>query len=367
MSATLPASPVGGVGAAGRCDMPAMLAALDRLQDAGPEFDGFLSNHGPMAADAMIRLGGEHEVERWVDRYRRRLGPAVPSRGGVNDTTWREHLGRYERIGDWIGYFRRRAATSAWIDLFVEWWPRLLPGAAAGATHGLIRTAHAVRNLASSEVSEPLLVDELASGLAYWAARYQRLPGTPSLSGRQNLDEAIAELPRLDRAVRPTGPGISGRLLALFDLHALPTALDGWGPSTLDASALDDLIAAGARVVASRSDAPIAYCHAVTAPAAVRMILAHLPVEMHRAAVAACWQVVASIVAAFAAEPEPAGDGTGDTPVPAPGELAPLALAHGDDHVLKLTEACLRQFASTGDPTLLVAADRFRRRIRPAW
>ena len=56
-----------------RADM--MLVALDRLRGTGAEFAGFLSNHGPMAADAMIRLGGGDRVERWVENYRVRLAP----------------------------------------------------------------------------------------------------------------------------------------------------------------------------------------------------------------------------------------------------------------------------------------------------
>ena len=91
-------------------------------------------------------------------------------------------------------------------SVLAAWWPRLLPGAAAGATHGLIRTAHAVRNLESAD-PDPLLVDELGAGLAYWAARYQPLPGNPSLNGRLTLAEAMARLPRLDRTVASDGPG----------------------------------------------------------------------------------------------------------------------------------------------------------------
>ena len=45
----------------------------DRLADRGPEFDGFLTNHGPMAADALIRLGHADAVEAWVGRYRENL------------------------------------------------------------------------------------------------------------------------------------------------------------------------------------------------------------------------------------------------------------------------------------------------------
>jgi hypothetical protein len=31
--------------------------AYERLHATGPEFDGFLSNHGPVAAEAMVRGG----------------------------------------------------------------------------------------------------------------------------------------------------------------------------------------------------------------------------------------------------------------------------------------------------------------------
>jgi hypothetical protein len=60
------------------------------------------------------------------------------------------------------------------------------------------------------------------------------------------------------------------------------------------------------------------------------------------------------------AESDPAGD-----PPPAGAELAGRAVEHGDEHVIKLTEAALREHARTGDPTLLVAADRFRGRLDP--
>ncbi|MDT7578131.1 MAG: hypothetical protein QOH17_4464 [Pseudonocardiales bacterium] len=39
-----------------------LLDALDRLRDTGLEFDGFLANHGPMAAEALA-----------ADRFRQRL------------------------------------------------------------------------------------------------------------------------------------------------------------------------------------------------------------------------------------------------------------------------------------------------------
>ena len=53
---------------------------LERFASCGAEFRGGLSNHGPMAADALIALGRGEAVAAWVERYITRLdGPARPS------------------------------------------------------------------------------------------------------------------------------------------------------------------------------------------------------------------------------------------------------------------------------------------------
>ena len=41
--------------------------AYERLHATGPEFGGFLSNHGPMAAEAMVRHGHGDLVGSWLD------------------------------------------------------------------------------------------------------------------------------------------------------------------------------------------------------------------------------------------------------------------------------------------------------------
>jgi hypothetical protein len=346
-----------------------LLDALERLRGTGPEFDGFLANHGPMASEALVRIGGADAVPGWVDAYLPRLDDAPQVIRGIDAADWREHVGNERLFGDWTALMRRDAAQMVWQDLLLRWWPRLLPGLAASATHGVIRTAHAVRSLrAAGDGPDPLLVDELAQGLGFWAARYQPMPGAPTLNGGHGAVDAAAGLPRLDPAEPSDGPGVTGRLRVLPRLAGLPSALDRWSaPQTPDA-ALDDLISAAARVVAARDDAPIAFCHAVTAPAAVRLVLPLLPADLQRDSVAASWQVVGGIVAAFAA---PRDDAESDAADPAPGEDAAAlldrldgrAVEHGDEHVIKLTEAAGREYARTGDVTLLVAADRFRGRM----
>ncbi len=344
-----------------------LLDALDRLRSTGPEFDGFLANHGPMAAEALTRIGAADAVPGWVDRYLPRLDRAPEVRQGITDADWRDHLGQERLFGDWTAYLRRQAAETHWSDLLRRWWPRLLPGLAASATHGVIRTAHAVRSLrAAGDRPDPLLVDELAQGLGFWAARYQTLPGDPGLAGGLDAVTATSRLPRMDPAVPAEGPGVTGRLRALHRVDGLAESLDAWtAPPTPD-EALDELIGAAARVLAARPDAPIAFCHAVTAPAAVRLVLPLLPTDLQRASVGVSWQVVGGIVAAFASprlETEPAA--VVADPQPLLEALGPRAVEHGDEHVIKLTEAAEREFARTGDVTLLVAADRFRGRVDP--
>ena len=49
---------------------PELLEGLDRLRGTGPEFHGFLANHGPMAAEAISVLGRPTSIGGWVEQYR---------------------------------------------------------------------------------------------------------------------------------------------------------------------------------------------------------------------------------------------------------------------------------------------------------
>jgi hypothetical protein len=345
-----------------------MLAALESLRGTGGEYHGFLSNHAPMAVDALIRLGGAAHVERWVELYRVDLEPAPPRLGsGPSEHDWTRHLGVAALESDWTRYFEEAIAGEGWNQVVSVWWPRLLPGAAASASHGLIRTAHAIRNMAEGLEGESAAASELAAGLALWASRYQELPGHPGLVGELDVASAFAGLPRLDPTAPSRGPGLTGRLMALEGVDGFASALDQWGASGPVDRALDELIAQAARIVVAREDAPIVYCHALTAPAAVRMVLPHIPAEHRRATLAGCWQLTAALVAAFAVQPDPRAAAPSAVGTLDPRGLASAAIEHGDEHVLKLTEACIRQFQLTGDEALLAAAEAFRHRIPPFW
>ena len=46
---------------------------LDRFAATGPEFNGGLSNHGPMAAEALVALGRADAAVSWSEWYAERL------------------------------------------------------------------------------------------------------------------------------------------------------------------------------------------------------------------------------------------------------------------------------------------------------
>src|ERR1035437_7631473 len=47
----------------------------------------------------------------------------------------------------WRALFGREIGEQPWRQVLNAWWPRLLPGVVAAATHGVIRVGHSVRAL----------------------------------------------------------------------------------------------------------------------------------------------------------------------------------------------------------------------------
>src|SRR5215813_14035752 len=275
--------------------------ALERLRGMGPEARHGAPNHGPMAAEALVALGCLDEVPRWVDDYRGELDPMPAARSPVTEETWHEALGVIRRVGDWQTFFVARLAEAPWQMVFVQWLPRLIPGLMAGGTHGLIRTAHAVRAL--SEAATPLRVEELASAFAYWAAYYQTLPGVPRLQGPLDLDRAIQQISRIGRDhpndLRREGvPREFVRVLAEYPEFS--AAVDRFGTTAPVDASLNRLSEMGARLyLANASTHPLVFIHALTGPAAVRLLLPHMPAALREVALAYGWQALAAWVAAY--------------------------------------------------------------------
>ena len=290
----------------------AVNGALDRLRPTGFYIDDLFANHAPMAAEALARLGYCDEVDGWLDANieQRNYGPLPDPSTPIDD--WRTALGDRSRGGDWVELFRTELAGMGWRQVLQTWWPRLLPGCAGSLTHGLIRTAHAVRSL-SVGGSTDLQIDELARGLAFWATVFA--PLATAIGGHDRL------------AMGGVDDALSG-LTAEYAGHYTATA--------------------------PRSPVPL--IHTVTAPAAMRLALAELPAELHGASLATMVAVNREIFVRFGgrrltAISEPTDGGRPDFP-----ELAAKAVDTGDEHAIKMCEAAAREYAFRPDPRYFTAA-----------
>ncbi|MFJ4472773.1 hypothetical protein ACIP2X_35530 [Streptomyces sp. NPDC089424] len=300
----------------------AMGEALQRLHGVGFEHGGSFVNHAPMAAEALAHMGYADEVPAWVDHnLRHREYHDVPERRWAIDPAdpadWRGALGDFARVADWTGLFERELAREPWTEVLARWWPRLLPGMSGMLTHGVIRTAHAVRAVAAAGEDDRLQLTELAHGLGYWAARHST--GGVTVAGEPPPD--------------------------------LPDGDDGREPVV---RALDELVAEYAGIYATVAQRhPIPLIHAVTGPAAVRLVVGHLPEAQRLPSYQVARPVSRRMLDWFHATPRPAA------PLPQAPDVAEVfarAAEIGDEHTIKLAEVAVRHEAIAPDPRHAAAA-----------
>jgi hypothetical protein len=330
--------------------------ALLRLHRTGPEFHAGLANHGPMAVDALIRIGQDDRVGSWIDTYIGKLDELPGPRWRIDDRDdWRDPLGDPTRLGDWLEFFERQLGQAPWPDVLSSWWPRLLPGAVASATHPLIRTGHAVRALLEQE-TEPRRA-ELGQALGYWAARWSPLPPAHPV-GRMAPAAGLTSLPAM-----PDRGGARARIAALFD-EPMWSATVSRGRAPADPreveSALDDLVDAAVshyhRWAASQ---PVMLVHMATAPRAARLVLPALPKALWPLTYASAWRVSAAIASMY--RPTPGALSADPVPLTGPADAATevtdvghAAAEHGDEHVIKFTEVALESHRR-GNPDAIPA------------
>jgi hypothetical protein len=336
--------------------------AYQRLHATGPEFGGWLSNHGPMAAEAMVRNGHADTVHRWLDGYMRRLED-FPRGTGPIGSSWQEALGDPRRVADWTAYFRREVTEQPWRETLTTWWPRLLPGVVAAATHGVIRVGHAVRAL-NEDGQDADHLGELAHGLAYWAARWQPVPGTPatepSPTAAHQAGDALDAVPR----IADQSGGIRGGLRQLAELPGWPAALASAQRPASESELASWLAAlvdeAVFRYLRYGHGEGIMLVHSATAPNAILRTLPMLDRQLWAPSVAASWAVVAALTAIYApASPADQAE-LPDAPAgpQAAEEIFARAVAHGDEHVIKFADTATDVYARTGNADALAAAVR---------
>ncbi|MEP6995827.1 MAG: questin oxidase family protein, partial [Acidobacteriota bacterium] len=334
----------------------AMEDALALLASTGPEYAGRLANHGPMAAEALVVMDRPDAVVPWVEQYRKRLHDHPAGTRPIDRKDWREALGADDRVGDWIVFFRRELAEHPWKAVLAEWTARLSPGVVAAAFHGAIRTAHAVRSLEAADT--PARVHELAEGLGYWAATYHALPEAAAPAkppaGRRP-SQAIAGVPTLPPERRISYGNITDRLSPLDGFPPFAAVADAVDASGDPSAFLTDLTETFASVYLATA-APgtvITFLHGVTGPVAVRTLLPYVSPPEQRRLSRYAWQAAASFYASAGGK---TGPPLSPDALPTRDELADRAIASGDEHAIKFTEACFREYARNPKPVYVLAA-----------
>jgi hypothetical protein len=329
--------------------------ALERLSGYGPGLGNGNFNHAPMVAEALCAMGRPEAVMPWIERYRDRLVARRPASERIDTAEWRAALGRREWFAAWSALFAEELREATWRDVLDRWVGRLAPGVSAAATHGAIRVGHAVRALAAGE--SPQRLAGLADALASWATSYSELTAAGGLgNGSLTPREAIARVPIVPPERRRPG-NITAALAGLDefpDFAPVIGLVDLMGDIDGSIAQLTDLFARVYLANVSNALTAIVFIHGVTSLAALGHVVPHVGDATARRVLRYGWQASCGLYACF-------GNGTGfAAEVAARDEDAPTlidqAVAHGDEHVLKFTEACLSRDARDSSPAYRAAA-----------
>jgi Questin oxidase-like len=323
------------------------MSTLQRLLDDGSRFDceygNTLSNHLPMALVALARLGADDSrLDAFAAGYvkRRSLRPA-PAR-----EAWNPGLAWTPRLG-------QPAAWTVYRDLFAQWLvhdgaaemlsqtlPALMPGCAASAFHGLIRTAYGLQTGHAAEI---------ADGLAYWAATHQRLGDWPESLSTTTTDDPIHLLRSMAAGASRAG---------LISQRMADAARDGKVNTIAARLVIDEdtsrkLTRAAALAYAESGD--FTALHLVTACHAMRIVAGLVDANEQTTCWRWFWQAYAHGVVAAALKPSPGPEAWAWPAV------IKAAIDSEDEHVIKLVDSCReheRALGESGDALWRRAATR---------
>ena len=327
--------------------------ALDPLRHTSAQLRNGFVNHAPMAAEALVAMGQGEAAGPWVAAHMADTQPSHDEAPEGKLGNWREALGDFSRDAAWRAFFTSEVMGGEWQPVLEQWSERLAPGLFAAATHGLIRVGHAVRALCHGDTL--LRRRELAEGLALWASSYQTLPTDFRSSGPVEMPgRALDRVPLIPSTQRRNEGAITTAVEPLKSVPSFAPVIGYIDLETDPAGLAHEIAVAAAQVFLDQAHTPltaIVYTHSITAVAAILNIAPHVSGHALRLLLAYGWQATCALYAAYSLARAP---GPGLLEVETVIEIATRAVAHGDDHVIKLSEACIRFYEATGDERFLM-------------
>jgi hypothetical protein len=313
------------------------------------EFPFCLANHLPMVLVVLNRMGASDErLEAYAHVYHQQNGlvPVAARLGEITGDTWREFLGQREREGDYRAFFMGEVARLGATRASTVYLPQLIPGAAASATHALMRMAYAT--LIDSD-------EETGVALAYWAATYLSLGA--SRGAKPSTDDPAEVLaymygPETFRHVETEHDLLWHfmRAVALKPEFAPVVDLLAIGPQTHDRVA---------RLSLALYAATLDFCalHALTGTHWLRMMAPRTPDSA--AALRYFWQAITALVPKIGFPNLPTEDqleAWRRMRLPDWPEIFSEAITRDDEHDLSLSFSASEEFKRFGDPLYKYAA-----------
>ncbi len=314
---------------------------LDAQLHLPAEYRNQLTSHLPMALQALHSLGASPQrMQAFYATYAKRFDgmPVVAATQPVNDwRSLRSQPDAYPALRASMRALVTRDGVDATLRALL---PDLLPGVAAAAFHGLIRTAHAAQSGHAGEV---------AAALAYWAWRWQPMAPAQVPAQRMPLPAWSQALVRDAQTWRSEGSLIYIRMDQAAQGAVYQSLADALQPFADLPLAIASLAALAAeRYVASPN---FTVLHMITGLRALRVLSPWIDSEevvqpiLVRAFTAA---YLAARVVPLETAPEPR--------LQSWPEVIAAAIASDDDHVIKLVHACREEANKYGQGNYLRAA-----------
>lgn len=295
------------------------------------EFD-VKANHVPMVLIALYRQGADPDQLRQYFAGKRRTSASKtdsPSARRIGHDDWMQNLGQFSAWRSYRRFFQVEIDERGVQEVLAAHVPPLMAGVAGHAFHPLLRVSYGI------DLDDK---DEIASGLAYWAAAYLPVPEAPGDTGSAEPVELLNALTSSKSlsGVKPQGNIVEriSQFYAQEDFCRLLRRID------LDRDHPLDSIA---EAVAHAFDKyhHFTLLHGVTSCHAMRIVLPYC--RVHPDAIGQYWWSVCaaylSVVNVF--------DG-GRQPLPSNRDADWVrvqrdAIATGNEHTIKLAYTCLKE------------------------
>lgn len=328
-----------------------------------PEYGGGLCNHLPMALIALDQMGATPSQLNDYQRSHSKWLEKLPTpRGAFTPGAWPFRKANHAAFAELRAEFQRRIAADGWESVLRATLPELAPGLSAAAFHGMIRTAMGVTARHEGEI---------ASGLAYWAAHWQRL-GLAEPAAAPGTGDVTAAIARLREDARFAPPAelpdlIDDGLIAVSRLKGFSEVMHWLDPEKLG---IRDLALAAAQIYGASGD--FTALHLVTGAQAAAVLLPY--VETPQVLLPWLWQGMAAGYIAIGRPALPDAETLGlwrNATVPNWQEILQRALSEKDEHVVKVIYSALYLGRLTGDRLFRWLAARetgvLRSTAKPVW